>query len=168
MLCSERELLLSDEHKGIIELPLDAKVGEKAAKYLNTDTIFEINITPNRSECLGVYGIARDLAAAGLGKLKPLNVPQIKTVGKSEINVKIQNLNACPKYVGRMIKGVKNVQSPDWLKNRLTAIGLRPISALVDITNYICYDLPHPLHVFDVKKLSGDITLEMQMRAKKF
>lgn len=167
MLCSERELLLSDEHKGIIELPLDAKVGEKAAKYLNTDTIFEINITPNRSECLGVYGIARDLAAAGLGKLKTLNIPKIKTVGKSEINVKIQNLNACPKYVGRIIKGVKNVQSPDWLKNRLTAIGLRPISALVDITNYICYDLSHPLHVFDMKKLSGDITVRDAIEGEK-
>ncbi len=167
MLCSERELLLSDEHKGIIELPLDAKVGEKAAKYLNTDTIFEINITPNRSECLGVYGIARDLAAAGLGKLKPLNIPQIKIVGKSEINVKIQNLKACPKYVGRMIKGVKNVQSPDWLKNRLMAIGLRPISALVDITNYICYDLSHPLHVFDMKKLSGDITVRNALEGEK-
>ena len=137
--------------------------------HSSRDPVIEINITPNRAECLGVRGVARDLAAAGLGTLKPLKI--VKTAGtfKSPINVKVEDFAACPVYVGRYIKNVNNkAETPKWMKDRLTAIGLRPISPLVDITNYINYDMARPLHVFDADKLKGDITVRMAKDGEKF
>lgn len=164
MLVSERELGLSDEHTGIIEAPADAPVGTPFAEVAGLDDpIIEIAITPNRGDCLGVYGIARDLAAAGLGRLKPL--PEVTVPGQFESPVKVHLAfpkaaeNACPLFAGRLIRGVKNGSSPKWLQDRLTAIGLRPISVLVDITNFFTFDLGRPLHVFDAGKLAGDLTV---------
>jgi phenylalanyl-tRNA synthetase beta chain len=168
MMCSERELKLGEDHSGIIDLPKDAKVGTAATDYLKVDPVFEIAITPNRQECLGVRGIARDLAAAGIGKFKDVQIEPIKGTFKSPIDVKIEDSDACPQYAARYIKGVKNCESPEWLKNRLTAIGLRPINALVDITNYINYDRARPLHVFDADKLTGDITVRLAKQGEKF
>ncbi|MGD9638478.1 MAG: phenylalanine--tRNA ligase subunit beta [Alphaproteobacteria bacterium] len=170
MLCSERELLLSDSHDGIIELPASAVVGEAANKAITFDPIFDVSVTPNRGDCLGVRGIARDLAAAGLGKLRPLNVGDVKGNFASPVGVEIKfesDDSACPLFIGRYIKGVKNVQSPKWLKDRLTAVGLRPISALVDVTNYINYDLCRPLHVFDADKLVGNIQIRYAKKGEK-
>lgn len=158
MMCSTRELKLGDDHDGIIELDAQAPVGAPLAEVLSLDPVIEIAITPNRADCLGVRGIARDLAAAGLGNLKPLDTVHIPGKFKSPIDVKIEAPHACPFFVGRYIKGVKNGESPKWLKDRLTAIGLRPISALVDVTNYITFDLARPLHVFDAAKVKGPIT----------
>ncbi len=157
MLCSARELGLGDDHAGIIELPEDAPLGESIVSILGLDDpVFDIAITPNRADCLGVRGVARDLAAAGLGVLKPLTQPSWKASGESKISVKIEN-RSCREFIGCTITGVKNGPSPEWMQRRLKAIGLRPISALVDITNYFCFDLGRPLHVYDVSKLSGDI-----------
>ena len=169
MMCSEKELGIGEDHTGIISLPEDTKIGVPAAEVLTIDPVFEISITPNRAECLGVRGIARDLAAAGLGKLKPLNIKKIEGNFPSPIQVKILDKNACPVYVGRYIKGVDNkAQTPKWMKDRLTAIGLRPISPLVDVTNYINYDLARPLHVFDADKLKGDVVIRMAHNGEKF
>ena len=169
MMCSEKELGVGEDHNGIIELPANTPIGRPAAEALDIDPVIEINITPNRAECLGVRGVARDLAAAGLGTLKPLKI--LKTAGtfKSPINVKVEDFTACPVYVGRYIKNVNNkAETPKWMKDRLTAIGLRPISPLVDITNYINYDMARPLHVFDADKLRGDITVRMAKDGEKF
>ena len=169
MMCSEKELGVGEDHNGIIELPADTPIGRPAAEVLHIDPVIEINITPNRAECLGVRGVARDLAAAGLGKLKPLKI--VKTDGrfKSPIDVKVEDFAACPVYVGRYIRNVNNkAETPKWMKDRLTAIGLRPISPLVDITNYINYDMARPLHVFDADKLKGDITVRMAKDGEKF
>lgn len=161
MLCASDELNLGDDHEGIIELPADAPVGANFAQYAGyNDPIIEINVTPNRPDCTGVYGIARDLAAAGIGKLKPLEVSPIKGKEVSRIQVKLDFAKedpACPHFVGRVIRNIKNGPSPEWLQRRLRAIGLRPISALVDITNYMTFDYARPLHVFDAKKISGDL-----------
>ena len=165
MMCSSRELCLGDDHDGIIELPDDAPIGAPVAGILGADdTIFEIGLTPNRPDCTGVRGIARDLAAAGIGTLKA--DPRQEVVSGAfdspigiTISHEIASNNAVPAFYGRYIRGVKNAQSPDWLKARLEAIGLRPISALVDITNLVTHDLGRPLHVFDADKLSGDITV---------
>ena len=162
MMCSEKELCIGEDHTGIIELPQNTPIGVPAADVLNIDPVIEIAITPNRAECLGVRGVARDLAAAGLGTLKPLNVKKIKGTFESPIKVKVECADACPTYVGRYIKGVNNkAETPKWMKDRLTAIGLRSISPLVDVTNYINYDLARPLHVFDADKIKGDITVRM-------
>lgn len=165
MMCSERELLIGDNHDGIIDLPADAPVGAKAADVLPADPIFDIAITPNRAEALAVRGIARDLAAGGMGSFKDKPVPKTASSFDSPVSVSFDfpagTENACPYFVGRTIKGIKNGESPAWLKDRLTAIGLRPISALVDITNYLCFDRARPLHVFDVDKLSGDIHVRL-------
>ena len=169
MMCSEKELGVGEDHNGIIELPADTPIGRPAAEVLHIDPVIEINITPNRAECLGVRGVARDLAAAGLGKLKPLKI--VKTDGrfKSPIDVKVEDFAACPVYVGRYIRNVNNkAETPKWMKDRLTAIGLRPISPLVDITNYINYDMARPLHVFDADKLKGNITVRMAKDGEKF
>lgn len=169
MMCSEKELGVGEDHNGIIELPANTPIGRPAAEALDIDPVIEINITPNRAECLGVRGVARDLAAAGLGTLKPLKI--LKTAGtfKSPVNVKVEDFTACPVYVGRYIKNVNNkAETPKWMKDRLTAIGLRPISPLVDITNYINYDMARPLHVFDADKLRGDITVRMAKDGEKF
>lgn len=166
MLCSARELQLGDDHDGIIDLPADAPVGAPIAQVLGlNDPVIEIKITPNRGDCLGVRGIARDLAAAGLGTLKPQKSAAIKGSFKSPIAWKrsfdAAYGTACPLVVGRYFKGLKNGPSPAWLQNRLKAIGLRPISALVDVTNFFTFDLNRPLHVFDAQKLKGDLVMRM-------
>lgn len=169
MMCSEKELGVGEDHNGIVELPADTPIGRPAAEALDIDPVIEINITPNRAECLGVRGVARDLAAAGLGTLKPLKIVRTAGTFKSPINVKVEDFAACPVYVGRYIKNVNNkAETPKWMKDRLTAIGLRPISPLVDITNYINYDMARPLHVFDADKLKGDITVRMAKDGEKF
>ena len=166
MLVSEREMGISDEHEGIIEVDKKHKVGEKFVKIFNLDDpIIEINITPNRSDCLSVRRIARDLAAAGLGSLKNLEFTKINDTFKSPLkwkkNFKNDQENICPGVAGRFFKNVKNGPSPQWLQQRLTAIGLRPISKLVDITNYITHDLGRPLHVYDADKVSGNLTMRL-------
>ena len=161
MMCSYRELNLGEDHDGIAELAENAPVGAPITTVLNFDPVIEIAITPNRADCLGVRGVARDLAAKGLGTLKPLTIPVLPGTFASPIGVRIDDTAACPHFVGRVIRGVKNGESPDWLKQRLTAIGLRPISALVDITNLISYDLARPLHVFDAAKVKGDICVRL-------
>lgn len=160
MLCSERELLISDEHNGIIEVAEDIPVGTPAATALDLDDpMIYVKVTANRPDALGVYGIARDLAAKGLGKLKPLDASPIKGSFTSPLHVSLDfpggDNTPCPLFVGRYFRGVKNGPSPDWLKRRLMAIGLRPISALVDITNYITFTYGRPLHVFDADKVTG-------------
>ena len=162
MMCAEDEIGVGSDHNGIIELPQTAPIGLTLAEVYKADPVIEIAITPNRAECLGVRGVARDLAAAGLGKLKPLNITKHNSTLESPIKVKIEDFEACPTYVGRYIKGVNNkAETPKWMKDRLTAIGLRSISPLVDITNYINYDMARPLHVFDADKLKGDICVRM-------
>ncbi len=162
MLCSERELELSQEHDGIIELATDAQVGTPAAAALGLgDPVIEIALTPNRGDCTGVHGIARDLAAAGAGKLKNGTVARIAGKFKSPISVSLDfpkgKESACPMFAVRFVRGVKNRPSPAWLQRQLKSIGLRPISALVDVTNFLSYDRGRPLHVFDAKKLKGNI-----------
>lgn len=166
MMCSARELNLGEDHTGIIELEADAPTGAPVTEVLPVDPVIDIAITPNRADCLGVRGIARDLAAAGLGTLKPDPMTEpVPGTFPSPINVRRQFPegldDACPMFVGRTIRGVRNGESPQWLKDRLTAIGLRPISALVDITNYITMDRGRPLHVFDADKLTGDVIPRM-------
>lgn len=169
MMCSEKELGIGEDHHGIIELSADTPLGRPAAEILASDPVIEVAITPNRAECLGVRGIARDLAAAGIGTLKPLNIKETKGTFNSPVSIKVECPEACPTYVGRYIKGVNNkAETPKWMKDRLTAIGLRSISPLVDITNYINYDLARPLHVFDADKLNGNITVRMCVDGEKF
>ena len=173
MLCSEREMGISDEHDGIIELPEDSKVGEGYAKVAGLDDpIIDIAITPDRADCLGVRGIARDLAAAGLGELKPLDVSPVKTSFTSPINWRIDlpemDPPLAPLVVGRYFKGVKNQPSPKWLKERLQAVGLRSISALVDITNYVMMDVGRPLHAYDADKVKGDIFIRLAKDGEKY
>jgi len=159
MMCSTRELELGDDHDGIIELPADAPVGTAFADYADlNDPVFDISITPNRQDCMGVRGIARDLAAAGLGTLKPLDAEPVKGEGAGP-EVKIEAPEGCPAYYGQTVSGVTNGASPEWMQRRLKAIGQRPISALVDITNYVMIDLGRPLHVYDKAKLSGALTV---------
>ena len=173
MMVSERELELSDEHTGIIELPTKTRVGSAAAKALGLDdVVFDIAITPNRPDCLGVRGIARDLAAAGLGKLKKDPVKPVKGAFDNPFSIKLEfdktKKSACPVFAGRLVRGVKNGPSPDWLQARLKAIGLRPISALVDITNYVSFDRARPLHVYDADKLSGTIRARLGKSGESF
>lgn len=157
MLCSAEELGLGEASEGIIELPTDAAPGAPAASALGADDpVIEIAVTPNRADALGVYGIARDLAAAGLGTLKPLAAPAQAATAQSWITLATPH---CPYFVGCHIRGVKNGASPEWMQRRLRAIGLRPISALVDITNYFTFAFGRPLHVFDTAKLTGNITV---------
>ncbi len=157
MMCSAAELGLSDDHEGIIELDETMAIGLPAAQALGAnDPIIEIAITPNRPDCLGVRGIARDLAAYGLGVLKNEPVYQFAEAGACPIAISVEP-SLCPAFAGRVVSGVNNGPSPDWLAARLTAIGLRPINALVDITNYISIDRGRPLHVYDVKRLSGHV-----------
>jgi phenylalanyl-tRNA synthetase beta chain len=165
MLCSEREMGISDEHGAIIELSEDAEIGAGFAAVMGLDDpVFDIAITPNHAEALGVHGIARDLAAAGIGAFKPSRIQPIQGRFDSETKVRLDlkgTETACPLFVGRLIRAVKNGPSPDWLQRRLTAIGLRPISALVDITNYIAYEFARPLHVYDADKLDGDVIVRL-------
>ncbi|WP_170420859.1 phenylalanine--tRNA ligase subunit beta [Ruegeria arenilitoris] len=164
MMASERELELSDEHDGIIELP-SGEVGQRFVDWLaendpaKIDPVIEIAITPNRPDALGVAGIARDLAARGLGTLKQRDYAPVPGDFESPIKVTIDDdtLDGCPHFTGRLIRGVKNGPSPQWLQDQLKAIGLRPISALVDITNYMTFDSNRPLHVFDADKVKGNL-----------
>jgi phenylalanyl-tRNA synthetase beta chain len=162
MLCSTYELGLGEDHEGIIELPQDAPIGAPYASLVGLDdTVLDIKVTPNRADCLGVRGIARDLAAAGLGRLKSLDATPVPARFRSAIGVHIEDHAACPLFLGRHIRGVRNGPSPAWLQNRLESIGLRPISALVDITNFLTFDLDRPLHVFDAARLDGDLTVRL-------
>lgn len=160
MMCSMRELELSDAHEGIIELPADAPIGTAYVDWAGlSDPVIDVAITPNRQDCMGVRGIARDLAAAGLGTLKSLNIPSIAGQGDGTIEIRNEDPDGCPAFFGRVVKGVVNGASPDWMAKRLIAVGQRPISALVDITNYVMLDHGRPLHVFDLGKLTGPLVI---------
>src|ERR1700683_4900949 len=160
MLVSEFELKISDDHEGIIDLPDDAPVGASYAHYAGLDDpVIEINLTPNRPDCAGVHGIARDLAAADMGKFKDTAIKPVKGEFPCPGAVQIATPELCPAFALRLVRGVKNGPSPAWLQKRLTAIGLRPINALVDITNFITYDRGRPLHVFDAAKVHGNLTV---------
>jgi phenylalanyl-tRNA synthetase beta chain len=164
MLCSEREMGLSDEHNGIIDLPEDAPVGVPFASVMGLDDpLIDISLTPDRADCAGVRGIARDLSAAGLGPLKTIDTTPVPGEFGSPVTVTLDfpegQSAACPMFVGRLIRGVRNGPSPRWLQDRLLSIGLRPISALVDITNLMTFDVARPLHVFDAGKLHGGLTV---------
>lgn len=166
MLCSARELNLGAEHDGIIELPDDAETGAPAAAALGLEgPVLDVAVTPDRADCLSVRGIARDLAAAGIGRLRPLHIQPVVAEGPPGPAVRLdfspETAAACPLFLARLIRSVRNGPSPDWLQRRLRSIGLRPISALVDITNYVTIDLGRPLHVFDAAKLSGDLVLRL-------
>jgi phenylalanyl-tRNA synthetase beta chain len=159
MMCSSRELELGDDHSGIIELPADAPVGQAFPAYAGLDDpVFDVNVTPNRQDCMGVRGIARDLAAAGVGTLKPLAVPQVEGSFPCPVPIRIEDPDGCPAFFGRGIRGVKNGASPEWMQRRLKSAGQRPISALVDITNYVMLDHGRPAHAYDSEKLSGGLT----------
>jgi phenylalanyl-tRNA synthetase beta chain len=159
MMCSARELELGEDHSGIIELPQDAPIGSAFADYAGfDDPLFDVNVTPNRQDAMGVRGIARDLAAAGFGRLKPLGVPQIEGGFPCPVPVRIEDPDGCPAFFGRAIRGLRNGASPEWMQRRLKAAGQRPISALVDITNYVMIDLGRPSHAYDIAKLSGGLT----------
>ena len=165
MLVSERELELSDEHEGIIELApeMSDHVGERYIDVMGlADPVIDVGLTPNRPDCTGVRGIARDLAAAGMGKLKPeRKIGKVEGTYDCPIPIKLEftkeTADACPVFAGRYVRGVKNGPSPAWMQNRLRAVGLRPINALVDVTNYISQDRGRPLHVYDADKLKGTV-----------
>ncbi|MFL5201019.1 MAG: phenylalanine--tRNA ligase subunit beta [Microvirga sp.] len=160
MLCSAAELEISDDHDGIIDLAADAPVGVPYAAYAGLDDpVIEINLTPNRPDCTSIHGIARDLAAAGLGTLKGDAVPAVAAKGACPISVTIEDAKLCPAFALRLVRGVKNGPSPEWMQRRLLSIGLRPINALVDITNYVTFDRGRPLHVFDARKVKGNLTV---------
>ena len=157
MMCSFRELELGEDHDGIIELGADAPVGQVYAEWAGLDDpVIDVSITPNRQDCMGVRGIARDLAAAGLGRLNALIVPTIETAGPGP-DVRIEDADGCPAFFARTVRGVKNGNSPEWMAKQLKAIGQKPISTLVDITNYIMIDLGRPLHVYDMATLKGGL-----------
>src|SRR4051812_29265223 len=163
MLMSAAELQISDDHDGIIEVPADAPLGASYADYAGLgDPVIEINLTPNRPDCTGVSGIARDLGATSIGTFKDRPPKAVKGEFPCPVSVKLdfgQTPSLCPAFGLRLVKGVKNGPSPEWLQKRLTAIGLRPINALVDITNFITYDRARPLHVFDAAKVKGNLTV---------
>lgn len=163
MMLSAREMGLGDDHAGIVDLPADAPLGESYVRWAGMDDpVIEISVTPNRGDALSVRGVARDLAAAGLGTLKPWSAPKVAAAYEAPLNWKIEDPRACLHVLGRAVRGVRNGPSPRWLQDRLTAIGLRPISALVDITNFFTFDLGRPLHVFDVAKVKGtDLVMRM-------
>ncbi len=160
MLCSARELGLGQDHDGIVELPEDARVGESIVDLMGLDDpVFDLSVTANRADCLAVRGIARDLAAKGIGTLKPLPVAPELGGETCPVSVTIKDAASCPHFIGVLIRGVKNGASPAWLQRRLEAVGLRPISALVDITNYFTLTFARPLHVYDAAKLQGGIVV---------
>ncbi len=157
MMCSARELELGEDHDGIIELPEDAPVGTPFAQYHGTSPVFDVAITPNRPDCMGVMGLARDLAAAGLGTFEP---PSPEPIGGSfpcPVAIRTDDPEGCPAFYGRVIRGVTNGASPEWMRRRLVAAGQRPISALVDITNYLMLAFGRPAHVYDLAKLQGPV-----------
>ncbi|MEE4204922.1 MAG: phenylalanine--tRNA ligase subunit beta, partial [Erythrobacter sp.] len=157
MMCSVRELELGEDHDGIIELPDDAPVGHAFADYHGASPVIDVAITPNRPDCMGVYGIARDLAAAGLGTLKPIAMPGFTASGACPVEIRIDDPEGCPAFYGRVIRGVRNGPSPDWLQQRLKSAGQRPISLLVDLTNYLMLAFGRPAHVYDLAKLEGAV-----------
>ncbi len=163
MLCSAAELMISDDHEGIIELPADAPVGTPYIDWADvSDPVIEINLTPNRPDCTGVAGIARDLGATSIGTYKDKIPKPVKGAFPCPVKVTLdfgKTPSLCPAFGLRLVRGVKNGPSPDWLQKRLSAIGLRPINALVDITNYITFDRGRPLHVFDAAKVHGNLTV---------
>lgn len=162
MMCSEKELQISDSHDGIIDLPDDAPVGTSYAAYSHLDDpVIEINLTPNRPDCTSIYGIARDLAASGLGTLKTWLAPSFAVEGETPVRLTLDldDAKLCPGFSLRLVRGVKNGPSPRWMQQRLLAIGLRPINALVDITNYMTFDQGRPMHVFDAAKVTGNLTV---------
>ena len=163
MLCSAAELMISDDHEGIIELPADAPVGKRYVDWADvSDPVIEINLTPNRPDCTGVAGIARDLGATSIGTYKDKIPKLVKGAFPCPVKVTLdfgKTPSLCPAFGLRLVRGVKNGPSPDWLQKRLTAIGLRPINALVDITNFITFDRGRPLHVFDAAKVHGNLTV---------
>lgn len=157
MMCSVRELELGEDHDGIIELPDDAPVGMDFAAYHGSDPVIEVAVTPNRPDCMGVHGIARDLAAKGLGTLKPIAMPDFTAAGACPVEIRTDDPEGCPAFYGRVIKGVRNGPSPDWLQARLKSAGQRPISLLVDLTNYLMLGFGRPAHVYDLAKLQGPV-----------
>jgi phenylalanyl-tRNA synthetase beta chain len=160
MLCSAAELQISDDHDGIMELSADAPIGKGYVEWAALgDPVFEINLTPNRQDCTGVHGIARDLSAADMGKFRDPGIKQIKGEFPCPVKVTVEDESLCPGFALRLVRGVKNGPSPEWLQKRLTSIGLRPINALVDITNFMTYDRARPLHVFDARKVRGNLTV---------
>ncbi len=160
MLCSAAELLLSEDHDGILELPTDAPIGVSYAAWADLgDPVIEINLTPNRQDCTGVSGIARDLVAADMGTLKSAPIKAVKGEFACPVEVKVEDATLCPGFALRLVRGVRNGPSPEWLQKRLTSIGLRPINALVDITNFMTFDRGRPLHVFDAAKVKGNLTV---------
>jgi len=160
MLCSAAELQISEDHDGIMELPADAPIGAPYAAWAGLgDPVLEINLTPNRQDCTGVHGIARDLATADMGKFKDPVIRPIKGEFPCPVKVTVEDAHLCPGFALRLVRGVKNGPSPEWLQKRLISIGLRPINALVDITNFMTYDRARPLHVFDAAKVKGNLTV---------
>ena len=160
MLCSAAELQISEDHDGIMELPADAPVGAGYAQWAGLgDPVLEINLTPNRQDCAGVHGIARDLSAADMGKFKDPAIRPIKGEFPCPVKVTVEDAKLCPGFAMRLLRGVKNGPSPEWLQERLISIGLRPINALVDITNFMTNDRARPLHVFDAAKVKGNLTV---------
>ena len=157
MMCSTRELGLGEEHDGIIELPGDAPIGASFADYLGSDPVFDVAITPNRPDCMGVHGIARDLAAAGLGTLRAIAVDHVPGSYPCPIEVRTDDPQGCPAFYGRVIRGLRNGPSPQWLADALKSAGQRPISALVDITNYVMLGYGRPAHAYDLAKLTGAV-----------
>ena len=157
MMCSTRELELGEDHDGIIELPADAPIGTPFAEYHGADPVFDVAITPNRPDCMGVYDIARDLAAAGLGALKPIAVLATDGTFPCPTEIRTEDPEGCPAFHGRVIKGVTNGPSPQWLQDRLKSAGQRPISALVDLTNYVMLSFGRPAHAYDLAKLTGAV-----------
>jgi phenylalanyl-tRNA synthetase beta chain len=169
MMCSVRELELGEDHDGIIELAADAPVGVSFAAYAGLDDpVFDLNVTPNRPDCMGVDGIARDLAAAGLGTFRARGDEPLAGMAGDGPRVTVEPDSGCYVFWRRMIRGVKNGPSPAWLQQRLKAVGLRPISALVDITNFFSIDQARPLHVYDVAKLDGDIVVRRGRDGERF
>ena len=173
MMCSAREMELGEDHDGIIEAPAEAKVGDPVAPWLGADDpVIDFEVTPNRPDTNGVDGVARDLAAAGLGTLKtPMPEPirgEFENPQKIGLHFPAGAEDACPCFAGRLIRGVKNGPSPEWLQKQLRAIGLRPINALVDITNYVSYDRARPLHVYDANKLKGEIHARLGREGESF
>src|SRR5437016_11113325 len=160
MLCSAAELEISEDHDGIMELPGDAPVGAPYAQWAGLgDPVLEINLTPNRQDCTGVHGIARDLSAADMGKFKDPGIKPVKGEFPCPVTVTVEDAGLCPGFELRLVRGVKNGPSPKWLQQRLSSIGLRPINALVDITNFMTYDRARPLPVYDAKKVKGNLTV---------
>jgi phenylalanyl-tRNA synthetase beta chain len=169
MLCSAEELGIDGDHEGIIELPLSANIGEPFAKYFGLDEpVIHINVTPNRADALGVYGIARDLAASGMGKFKELTIPKIEEEFVSDKKLTVKDAAGCPLFAMREIKNISNLESPDWLKALLENIGIGSISPVVDVTNYICYTFGQPMHAYDAQKIHGGLSVETLDGTAKF